>query len=88
MSEFIALRVRDVLRIDHRAAVNLPEDLFIELLEKLTQRHANDAVALARRNRDVLILGLEPQHLVDGNQPTVVPAPARTKRNLLSLRAL
>src|SRR6202021_4327122 len=43
MPEFIALRERDVLRIDHGTAVNLPEDFLVELLEQFAQRHTNDA---------------------------------------------
>ena len=68
MTQFIALGVRDVRRVDHRTAVNLPENLLVQLFEQFPQRAADDAVALAGRHGDVLILSLEPQHFIDWNQ--------------------
>src|SRR5258708_35802186 len=68
MSQLVALRECDVPRVDHGAAVNLPENRIVELLQQFSQRHANDAVALERGHSDRFVFGLEPKNLIHRNE--------------------
>ena len=64
----VALDAGDRAQVDDRAAVDLPERFRVELVEQLLDRLLDQRLAVGGDDLRVLVLGLEVERLVDGDQ--------------------
>src|SRR2546428_4911738 len=64
----VALDARNRAQVDDRAAMDLPEELGVELIEELLDRFADQRFSVRGDDLGVLVLGVEVENLIDWNQ--------------------
>src|SRR5574337_654834 len=69
----LAVHRGDLVDVDDRAAVHLPEHLGVELGCELGNRLADQRFAFGRDDQGVLAVRLEEDHLLHGDEPDVLP---------------
>src|SRR5439155_784267 len=64
----VAIDARDRAQVDDRAAMDLPEELRVELIEELLDRLADQRFSVRGDHLGVLVFGVEVENVVDRDQ--------------------